>query len=995
MKLVVVVFAALAVLVTIPGAVAGAPSAATPVPAPLNPDFVEYVRKKASGEQVQTESYGGYTPGLIPPPVSITIANPREAKAEAALPLPATYDLRSLNRVTAIRDQDVGNCGSCWDFAAFGSLESCIMPDERRDFSENNLKNLAGYDYGCCAGGGQLMATAYFARWDGPVNESDDPYNSRSCTSPLGATAQKHVQKVIFLPDKTGPLDNDAIKQAVMAYGAVWVTMLWDGNYYNSATASFYYTGYSAINHAVCIVGWDDNYPTSKFLAPPPGNGAYIIRNSFGAGFGQGGYFYVSYYDSRCALGGYYGNTVFVAPEPTDNYDHIYQYDKLGWIGSFGFPPSNTGWFANVFTATSSDPLVAVSFYTVALNSDYEIYAYLDPVSGPTNPAGPAICKVGTLPEAGYNTVRLDTGVPLAVGQTFSVVVKLTSPGVEYPICAERCFQYYSSGATANPGESYVSPEGTTWTDATTIYPNTNVCLKAFTSSSMPQTVRRVKPDSPYNGPGNDWDHAYHTIAQAMSATYWGNEIWVAQGTYVEKVQLRRFVAMKGGYSGVGEERDPSKYVTVIDAGSTAVGSYTVTGSDGGTVDGFTIRGGYAGIYCIVTSPTISGNTITGNTLCGVYCCQRAAPTITNNLLMGNGTGIAALSASPTMAWNTIVGNNGWSGIYSDNSSCTVSNNIVAFNRVGILKSMYDGSPSLTCNDVWGNPTGDYSPISLAHPTDISSDPLFANRSGGDYHLLAGSPCIDAGSNSSEPATDFDGYPRRLDGNGDGLAVSDIGCHEFINSVSAAGAKAMVDGAAVGVGSLISTALFGDRFYIEEANRVCGIGVLGAAPTGKQLTVKGTMTTVDGERLVQSFSVKEGASTPIPNPFFLNGNALGGGPFGLQQSVKDWRQVKVGDSWEKTLFSYGGANNIGLLIETTGAVTAKGEGHFYLDGGGVFDDNSGISNGARVDWPFAADSMPGTGDFIAITAISSCAISDGQVVRLLRPVSADSWSKLN
>ena len=65
-------------------------------------------------------------------------------------------------------------------------------------------------------------------------------------------------------------------------------------------------------------------------------------------------------------------------------------------------------------------------------------------------------------------------------GQPFVVAVKVTSPGTSYPIAIEYPFVNYSDGATAAAGQSYVSSDGASWTDLTTQYANTNVCLKAY-----------------------------------------------------------------------------------------------------------------------------------------------------------------------------------------------------------------------------------------------------------------------------------------------------------------------------------------------------------------------------------------------------------------------------------------------------------------------------------------------------------------------------------
>jgi C1A family cysteine protease len=245
------------------------------------------------------------------------------------------------------------------------------MPTENWDFSEDNMKNLSGFDRDCCGGGNYIMAAAYFLRWNGPVNETDDPYKM-SCTS-TDKTVQKHVQQYIQIPIRESFLDNDNIKQAVMDYGAVAVSFYVDDYYLKSATSAYYCNEEYGTNHAVCIVGWDDNYSKSNFKTQPSGDGAFIVKNSWGTSWGSSGYFYMSYYDVNLMMWAPGG--VFRADSP-GNYSTIYQYDPLGWVTSYGYS-DETAWFANVFTASNSDPLTAVGWYTAEPNSPYEVYIYI------------------------------------------------------------------------------------------------------------------------------------------------------------------------------------------------------------------------------------------------------------------------------------------------------------------------------------------------------------------------------------------------------------------------------------------------------------------------------------------------------------------------------------------------------------------------------------------------------------------------------------------
>lgn len=374
------------------------------------------------------------------------------------------------------------------------------------DFSElNMITNCSnyyledyGFDYGWNDGGNALMASAYLSRWDGPVLEAMDPYPD----SVTGIAYQEfdpsfHVQNIIYLPYREDANDNNEIKNAIMKYGAVYTSLKVNDKYFHSNEAYYYLPeNTSGARHAVTIVGWDDNCSASNFADnyghKPKGKGAFLCKNSWGTGSGMDGFFYVSYYDS--GLGRSFGegvtsdfNAVFCGLQNSDNYDKIYQYDYLGPVT--GYRLGKAAYFSNVFPENGSaldedEILEAVSFYCNSPGTSYEVYVvedYQDP-SDLKHLSEPAAS--GVQDYAGYFTVDLDEGVLLNAGTRFAVIVKQTPATGNTTIYLELPVEDYSSKASANADESYVSPDGKNWIDITTKYENANVCLKAFTSTS-------------------------------------------------------------------------------------------------------------------------------------------------------------------------------------------------------------------------------------------------------------------------------------------------------------------------------------------------------------------------------------------------------------------------------------------------------------------------------------------------------------------------------
>lgn len=415
----------------------------------------------------------GQALGYIPPPVELPMPPITIMRNSAlATSLPASYDLRTHNKLTPVRNQ--GSCGDCWAHAAYSSLESSLKPAKVTNFSEAHMNDSHGFDFAWCDGGNDQMSTAYLARWSGPVNDAayPTPYQSTvTATLPI----RSHVQNVDFLPDRAGPLDNAAIKNAVMTQGAVAVSFTWADSNYRSNNKAFYdASGTAYTNHEVAIVGWDDNFPKSRFKKIPPGNGAFIVRNNWGTAWGEKGYFYMSYYDKSVGW-----PTVFNNAEPVNNYTRAYEYDPLGQT-SYMYYPGNTAWFANIFTAdTNTTTIDAVSFYTLAPGTTYKVFIYSPATAGRPRSGKLVATSTGSFTYAGYHTVKLTTPAAVTPGKRFSVVVRVSG---DNHIPLEQPFNGYSSKASALAGQSFASSNGTAWSDITTWSwaRNTNTCVKAF-----------------------------------------------------------------------------------------------------------------------------------------------------------------------------------------------------------------------------------------------------------------------------------------------------------------------------------------------------------------------------------------------------------------------------------------------------------------------------------------------------------------------------------
>lgn len=482
-------------------------------------------------------------------------------------PLPAAYDLRALGRSTSVKNQNPwSSCWAFSGMSAIESnvltqqKNKGVQAAAEPDYSERHLSYFA-YCLAAAAGvnnraegtasakglfmdlgGTRELLTGTLSTWCGVDTESDVPYEGTPyewypTENPKDMNwevekdkyfnAAVHLQNADFLPGTATFTDAEkqsfvydenaekAIKESLTKNGEVQVyfaagqstpqetTADSNGGAEKKDAAEFNKT-YAAPNHLVSIVGWDDGYSASNFAETPEGDGAWIVKNSWGSGWGNDGYFYLSYYDRSVQSFASYQVDI---PDGKGqfSYDHNYQYDFLGLksYAPLGLQEQSAE-AANVFTAAGSQSLKAVSAVTITPGSTVHTRVYQnlkdknDPESGTL-----AADQTETVKYGGYHTLSLEQAVPLETGETFSVIQEISgSDGYYWPIeTGTGAYDFYGMEGTfhciaqADAGQSFIRKDGEGWQDVTNLPDETidlygktavrnygNAMIKAFTS---------------------------------------------------------------------------------------------------------------------------------------------------------------------------------------------------------------------------------------------------------------------------------------------------------------------------------------------------------------------------------------------------------------------------------------------------------------------------------------------------------------------------------
>ena len=281
-----------------------------------------------------------------------------------------------------------------------------------------------------------------------------------------------------------------------------------DDGFMNTEYWAQYYTGVATANHAVTVVGYDDDYPKENFTrtargkeserSTPPADGAFIVKNSWGAltqedkdtagydkqgnpvyknpnarawGIDDTGYFYLSYYDNSIVMA---ESFEFFTDDETEYKTIDYaQHDLFQGIAYRENDYDTKVSTANVFDVKRDGSLYQISYMTTVPGTSvhYDVYSGVkgsDPASGKLLESGDASYTVG-----GYHRITLKDKYPLKKGDKYSVVITQTHDtddgGVKYSEVYGAVVNNYSVRDVSvktviNKGESYIYRDGS-WTD--------------------------------------------------------------------------------------------------------------------------------------------------------------------------------------------------------------------------------------------------------------------------------------------------------------------------------------------------------------------------------------------------------------------------------------------------------------------------------------------------------------------------------------------------
>ena len=423
---------------------------------------------------------------------------------------PKVYDSRKKGLVSPVKYQNP--FGICWAFSMASNMETSLLAQNLGcwDLSEEHLAYFLahrtndplrntpndrfihkGMDYH--DGGNSMIASFFLSTWSGMTTEDKvplptDEYHIMDYSAYMVPNKNLAYDTSVYMKDAIfSQYDKTRTKALLSEYGSVAVMMYMDdsGMYYNPDTAAscFPYSDY--VNHAVTLVGWNDNYSKKNF-GPYSGvrnNGAWIVKNSYDTDWGDNGYFYISYEDQSLC------NLVCHTATTQQAYPNNYFYDGANpCYYTFSCSPGYS--IANVFTAKAGngnyEQLGEIVAASSSDNATYQIQIYTD-LRNPKDPTSgtPAYAKPFKYTQelAGIDTITLPTPVQLNPRSKFSVVLTLVGSPIDYYIERSVDFGWIESVSGINTGQSFYTKNSKNWKDVATTSNPYCFSIKAHTKT--------------------------------------------------------------------------------------------------------------------------------------------------------------------------------------------------------------------------------------------------------------------------------------------------------------------------------------------------------------------------------------------------------------------------------------------------------------------------------------------------------------------------------